>query len=384
MQLKVDHSASDSPELGEYGHVPAAYRPAAAHPRQDDRVAALRSYQILDTPREAEFDNVTDFLARICDAPIAALNLIDADRQFFKSEVGLGAVSSPLETSLCAHAILEDGLVEVPDTRRDPRFQANPQCTGDEAIRFYAGAPLMAEDGLPIGSLCVIDTKPRTLTPLQRDALLMLAAQVMAQLNLRRTLARQRTLAAEADHRIKNSLQTLEAMVRFQRRTAFEPETQVAMRTVENRLAAMARLHALLQDGAASGSVDLGDYLVRVIEQLSDQAPRGVEVEARMAPLHIAPSKAASLGIIVSEWVANAFKHAFPEGRGGHVEISLLDTGAGTAQLQVADDGVGTGAPQQAPGLGSQIIQAAMENVDGTAMADADTSGLRQRLIFTL
>ncbi|MEM8579389.1 MAG: histidine kinase dimerization/phosphoacceptor domain -containing protein [Pseudomonadota bacterium] len=345
-------------------------------------MAALRRFGVLDTPPEPLFDGITSYLARVCETPIAAVNLIDAERQFFKSQIGLNTAETPLGTSLCAFAILEERLLEVPDTTRDPRFRANPQCTGDGALRFYAGAPLMTPSGLPIGALCVIDVVPRTLTPLQRGALEMLAMQVMAQLEMRRALHQQQVLAREANHRIKNALQNLSAMARMDSRAAFEPETRLALQQVEARIGAMGGLHALLQDTGTAGVVDLGAYLDRVALQLAAQAAPGIQVEARVSALSTSASKAASLGIILAEWVTNAFKHAFPAGRAGIVEISLIDTGAGTAQLQVADDGIGIAGPPPPPGTGSQIIEAAMHNIDGTATADVDRSGLRQRLIF--
>ncbi|QQV79094.1 GAF domain-containing protein [Sphingomonas aliaeris] len=148
--------------------------------REARRVAALHDYDILDTPREAAFDEVANLAARLCGTSIAVVNLIDADRQFFKAEVGLDVRETPLETSFCAKAILEDDFLLVPDARLDPRFGCNPLVTGDPHLRFYAGALLKTDDGLPIGTLCVLDTEPRTLTELQQQALKVLANQVWA------------------------------------------------------------------------------------------------------------------------------------------------------------------------------------------------------------
>lgn len=171
--------------------------PEPAHARtswsEQDRLAALRSYGILDTEPEAAFDDVVALIARICDSPIAVVNLIDAGRQWFKAEVGLGVRETPLDTSFCAHALLQqDGMV-VPDATKDERFACNPLVTGDMGLRFYAGALLKTADGLPIGTLCVLDTRvrPEGLDDLQTQALNTLAAQVMSQLELRRALRRQ-------------------------------------------------------------------------------------------------------------------------------------------------------------------------------------------------
>jgi PAS domain S-box-containing protein len=155
-----------------------------------DRLAALRAYEVLDTDTETAFDDIVALISRICETPIAVVNLIDEGRQWFKAEVGLGVRETPLDTSFCAHALLQqDGMV-VPDATQDSRFECNPLVTGDSHLRFYAGALLKTEDGLPLGTLCVLDTqaRPTGLTDLQQQALSTLARQVMSQLELRRAL----------------------------------------------------------------------------------------------------------------------------------------------------------------------------------------------------
>lgn len=157
-----------------------------------DRLAALDRYAILDTEQEPAFDEVAALASRICETPIAVVNLIASDRQFFKAEVGLGVRETPLESSFCAKAILEEDFLMVPDATKDVRFDCNPLVTGEPGLRFYAGALLKTEDGFPIGTLCVLDTRPRVLTDLQQETLRVLARQVMAQFDLRKTIADQR------------------------------------------------------------------------------------------------------------------------------------------------------------------------------------------------
>ncbi|MCS6622862.1 PAS domain-containing protein [Roseibacterium beibuensis] len=166
---------------------------------ESDRLAALRAYDILDTPREAAFDDIVNLVARVFDAPIAVVNLIDQDRQWFKAETGLGVRETPLETSFCAHAILTQDRMIVPDATRDDRFACNPLVTGEPGLRFYAGQLLKSVEGLPIGTLCVLDTKvrPEGPTPLQLETLQVLANQVMMQLELRRSLVLQRQSEAQ-------------------------------------------------------------------------------------------------------------------------------------------------------------------------------------------
>ncbi|MFN3838136.1 MAG: PAS domain-containing protein [Brevundimonas sp.] len=155
-----------------------------------DRLAALRQYGVLDTTPEASFDDLATLAARICDAPMAAVSLVDAERQWFKAEIGLGVSETPRPASFCAQAMLSDQALVITDAQRDPRFADNPLVTGAPHIRFYAGFPLKTPTGAPLGALCVLDEKarPEGLTELEALALKTLAQQVMTQLELRRAL----------------------------------------------------------------------------------------------------------------------------------------------------------------------------------------------------
>lgn len=157
------------------------------------RLDALDRYGILDTEREEAFDDIVQLASTLLNAPIAAVNLIAQGRQWFKSEIGLGIREMPLDDSICALAILEPGGMVVPDMASDARFRCNPLVTGEPGLRFYAGELLETADGHPIGTLCVLDTKPRPegLTPQQRLLLRTLAHQVMAQFELRRVVREQ-------------------------------------------------------------------------------------------------------------------------------------------------------------------------------------------------
>ena len=158
-----------------------------------ERVAALEEYGILDTPTEPEFDELVRLAAETFGAPIAVVNLVSGDRQWFKAETGIGARELPLDVSICAHAILQNDFMVVPDTREDERFQCNPLVDVEDGLRFYAGALLRSSGGLPIGTVCVLDRTPRPqgVTPHQRLVLEVLARQVMTQLELRRAVADQ-------------------------------------------------------------------------------------------------------------------------------------------------------------------------------------------------
>lgn len=154
------------------------------------RLRKLRVLDILDTFPEEAYDDITFLAARLAETPIALITLIDTDRQWFKSKVGINISETPRDQSFCARAIrAPHELMVVGNAAEDSRFNDNPLVLGPPFIRFYAGAPLLCSDGTALGALCVIDTRPRTLSELQERALRVLARQVVTQIELREALA---------------------------------------------------------------------------------------------------------------------------------------------------------------------------------------------------
>jgi diguanylate cyclase (GGDEF)-like protein len=151
-----------------------------------DRLRDLLSYEVLDTPAEESFDRITRLASSIIGTPIALVSLIDDQRQWFKSKVGLDAVQTPRDIAFCAHAIADDEVMIVPDTQDDERFASNPLVTADPNIRFYAGAPLKSPAGHNLGTLCIIDRVPRSLNKEQEQSLADLASLVVRELELRK------------------------------------------------------------------------------------------------------------------------------------------------------------------------------------------------------
>lgn len=195
--------------------------PTLAPIDEAERLAALNAYGILDTPEEKAYDDIVKLLVELLDVPIAAINLIAKGRQWFKSEIGLGTREMPLDNSICRFALLQEDRMVIPDTMDDARFNCNPLVTGEPGLRFYAGALLKTPDGIPLGTLCVLDLQPRAggLDPRECFIIDTLAQQVMAQMELRRAikdqeqlLVRQRRIQEDLERERDQSQRLLEGM----------------------------------------------------------------------------------------------------------------------------------------------------------------------------
>jgi LytTr DNA-binding domain len=167
------------------------------------RLEALHSYRILDTPPEEAFNNLVRLASYICGTPMAMVSLIDADRQWIKAKAGPVSVDTcPREFTFCQYAMLADDVVEIRDPQLNPLFKDFPAVVADPGVRFYAGAPLVTPQGMPLGTICTIDTEPRTLTEQQRDGLRILAKEVVSHLELRRA----RLLLAQEQQKLEGLL----------------------------------------------------------------------------------------------------------------------------------------------------------------------------------
>lgn len=157
-------------------------------PTESERLNTLQLYNVLDTASEKAFDDLTQLASSICGTPISLVSFIDKDRQWFKSKLGLEVDETPREQAFCDHAIRSNNILIIEDAQADQRFSNNPLVTGDPNIRFYAGAPLQVSNGAALGTLCVIDHEPRSLSTEQLTALSVLRDAVVSQLELRRAL----------------------------------------------------------------------------------------------------------------------------------------------------------------------------------------------------
>lgn len=153
---------------------------------EKERLDNLRSYELLDTESEPDFDEITELIGLICNCPIALISLVDQNRQWFKAKIGLTANETDRDISFCGHAILQTGIFEIEDARTDHRFSDNPLVVNEPYVIFYAGCPIITVEKKAVGTLCVIDHKPRKLDEKQKRSLVILANQVGRQMYLRK------------------------------------------------------------------------------------------------------------------------------------------------------------------------------------------------------
>jgi two-component sensor histidine kinase len=337
-----------------------------------DRLAALRRYGILDTPTEAIFEDFVQIAAQVCDAPIAVVNLIDAARQWFAAEIGLGIRETPLDVSICAHVILQPDVFVVPDLTLDHRFDCNPLVTGEPRLRFYGGALLETPEGLPLGTMCVLDYKarPEGLTESQAFTLKALARQVMTQLELRRAVAEKELMVQEAHHRVKNSLAMIHGLLRLQARTTTHPEAAQQLLESAGRVQAFGAMHEHLYSAGATLQVNLAVYLSSLLADQKEGLAStlvGRDIAFDAAETMWPTSDAPSAGLIMMELVTNALKYG--EGR---VTVTLRQSG-NEIVLTVEDEGQSLPAdfdPSRSKGLGMRVLTGLLQGRGGRLEID--------------
>lgn len=338
--------------------------------KEEDRLAALRLYAVLDTPCEPEFDDIVRLAALVCHAPVAVISLVEDKRQWFKAEIGLDVRETSLVESMCASAILGPGLLIVPDASKDLRFDNNPLVQGSPHLRFYAGARLDTPEGLPLGALCVLDTVPRTdLTEEQKFALTALARQVMVQLELRRALARseealaanvraeqrQALLVRELHHRIRNTLALVQSTLGSTARSASSIDAFYA--SFSNRIASLAKTQTLLTEDYWQVA-GLREMLENELRAFILAEPDRVILKGPRVDL--AGDLAVPIGMALHELTTNASRHGALSAPQGRLEVTwdLKQVGGKrTLSLEWIERG---GPPVQTPqqrGFGSTLLE---------------------------
>ena len=367
---------------------------------------ALRSTGLLGSPAERDFDDLARLAARVCEAPIAMIGLIDEDREFIKARHGIDLIWLDLDQAVCAHTILSTEVLVIEDTRADVRTSAN-RMNDEIGMRFYAGAPLIDAEGHTLGALCVVDRRPRTLTEHQHEALRILSRQVVAQIEMRRAhrayvealaiaearsteleraLEVEHTLKLEIDHRVKNSLQLVGSLLQMQAARTERVEVREALQTARSRVTAISTIHGALNRSASINRVSLSIYLAKLVEELRASAPESVAITIETDEAWLSTSQASSLAILVNEFVTNSLKYAFPDGRPGIVSLSLGSDDE-TITAAFSDDGIGQQEPKTKPtreGLGTRIMEAVGQQLGAELDFQSGSGGTRLAFSFPL
>lgn len=314
------------------------------------------------------------------------ISLVDDNRQWFKARSGFEPQQTTLEESVCSHAILEENYLEIRDMALDARTADNPLHTGGPEVSFYAGANLIAPNGHAIGTLCVLDTKPRQLNDFQRGALKTLSRQVMMQLELRKKIRIETALKSEMDHRVKNSLQTIASILRMASRKVTNAEAIDVLNLVERRLSAVAALHSELMGQDGRSLVEMISYMRQIHELVSAIGPKNIDIKLTSDDGTLEGKKASAVGMIISEFVANSIKHAFPNGQSGQVTVSLKYDNRNGWILECRDNGNGDQPASDdksiSTGLGEKLISSAALQLDGQAETEISKNGARLTVYF--
>lgn len=297
-------------------------------------MAAVRRYDILDTPPDGAFDRITALAARRFAVPISIISIVDEDRIWFKSRHGVPVDQIGRDPGLCASAILSDDPHILTDASIDPRSLANPLVAGDFGLRFYAGVPLKTSDGHNLGTLCIIDKEARPIDQVEIDDLKDLAAVVMDQMELRlaarRAISRAELMTKEIDHRVMNSLQFVSGLLSMQSRSPDVGEAAAHLQLAANRVNAVAQVHRHFY-AEGEDATSCITFLRRLCVELESILGRKIEVwgdEGNVPTTSIQP-----IGLVVNELVTNAAKHGK-----GLIEVAY-EIDESKHSLMVSDEG---------------------------------------------
>jgi two-component sensor histidine kinase len=362
--------------------------------QEQERLAAVRRYDILDTPPDGAFDRITAVAARLMNVPIALVSIVDQDRIWFKSHHGLEVEQIGRDPGFCASCILQDGPWLIDDARNDARALSNPLVAGDFGVQFYLGIPLRTHDGFNLGTLCVLAFVPRAASEAEIAQLNDLAAVVMDQLGLRlsaRTavsrLQREliqselredhvRGLMRELAHRSNNLLAVVQAIA-----SQTKPNDAVANRYA-SRLSA--RVHALSQTHDLITAEDwrgarIFDLIMRQLASFVDPAPPRVQLDG--PDLLLVPSAAQNLGLALHELAANAVSHGVLSRPDGSVALTWQlhegDTPQGWLSFAWREHGSTRIAPPQCKAFGHLVLERlAPDALGGTAQLSFAADGM--------
>lgn len=353
-------------------------------------LAALQRYNIVDTFREASFDEIVTVAAMLCRTPVCAIDFVERGRQRTEATHGIGTLTMPVEQSIRAHTVGQSDVLIVIDIANEESFVVRTKGNSSLAHRFYAGAAIETADGHRIGTVRVLDLETGDLAGGRKLVLRTLAHRAMTELELRsglrqeqvtriaaerllkekeELLARNDVLLREIDHRVKNSLQLVASMLSLQaRRWLSEGDAMRSLQEAEQRISGIAAIHEQLYRATNGDRIDLSDFLDCLCASLAANRPECVgRVIVEAERIVVSSTRATKVGLLVNELVTNAFKHAYKAGQRGDVFVNLTATDK-ACRLVVRDEGDGLPDGFRVKGsgrLGMRLIHSIVEQVGG-------------------
>lgn len=323
------------------------------------RLQALREFEILDSSEEIEFDEIVALASQICESEISLISLIDESRQWFKAKVGLASDETSRDIAFCAHAIHNDNIMEVQDTHQDERFFDNPLVLNEPRIRFYAGMPLETQAGYRLGTLCVIDSKPKQLNEHQRYALRVLANQVIKLMELRirnfelqRSIETRNRLLSIISHDVKAPLQSLGMLAEFMADDAMEPGE---MKTMAVEIGKVANRTGDLVENILNWANNIDDRK-KLKKEVINLKTITQEIAELYAPLLAQKNLSLKINLGIADVLGdtemikfifrNLISNAIKFSENAVVEVTTSGALNGSWQLQVQDHGIGMSAHQ--------------------------------------
>lgn len=352
------------------------------------RLEVLKSYEILDSPSDDDYNSITFLASEIFNAPISLISLVDEERQWFKSKIGLDISETERDISFCTHAIhTSDEVYVIEDARKNPMFQNNPLVTGKPDIVFYAGAPLVDSDGYVIGTLCIIDTKERSFSTQESQKLKILANQVMKLLDLRKKnnylkiINNEKSiLLKEIQHRVKNNLQLISSLINLQISKISDPYLSASFNICLNRIMAISNIHQNIYLESARESVNFKIYLNDLLNSFEIAHSSTKNIQNEIEDIILGLDIAVPLSLITSEIITNTFKHAFSETQEKKIQILFQKKENGLLEMIIEDNGLGFNTKEKwetSNSLGFEIIKTLTEQINGSITCISSNNGTR-------
>jgi two-component sensor histidine kinase len=350
------------------------------------RLEVLKSYEILDSPPEEDYNSLTFLASEIFNVPISFISLVDEERVWFKSIYGSNISEIERETSFCTYAInsSEDVFV-IEDARKISKFKNLPSVIGHSKFVFYAGATLVDSDGYVIGTLSIIDSKVKSLSNKETQQLKILANQVMKLLELRKKnnylkiINNEKTiLLKEIQHRVKNNLQLISSLISLQINKISDPNISAAFNICLNRILAISNIHQNIYLEYARETVNFRIYLNGLLNSFEIAHSFSKNIQNEIEDIILGLNIAVPLSLITSEILTNTFKHAFSETQEKKIQIVFQKKENGLLEMIIQDNGVGFNIEEKwetSNSLGFEIIKTLMDQINGNITCVSTKNG---------